>query len=54
MNDNQITIDSMPTSKYDVVNKKYFDTVRDVNMGSKINKAGDVMTGDLTLGENKD
>jgi len=53
MNDNKITIDYTPTSEHDVVNKKYVDTVRDVNIGSKVNKTGDVMTGDLNLGDNK-
>jgi len=54
MHDNKITTDYAPISERDVVNKKYVDTtVRDVDMGSKVNKAGDVMTGDLNLGENK-
>jgi len=53
MNDNKITTDCTPVNEHDVVNKKYVDTVRDVDMGSKVNKASDIMTSDLTIGENK-
>jgi len=41
LNDNKIKTDYAPTSEHDVVNKKYVDTtVRDVNMESKVKKAG--------------
>jgi len=54
INDNEIMTDYAPTSKHDVVNNKYVDTtVKDVNIGSKVIEAGDVMTGDFNLGESK-
>jgi len=53
MNDNRIMTDYPPISEHDAVNKKYVDTSREEIMGSKVNKAGDVMTVYLNLGENK-
>jgi len=47
-----ITTDYTPTSERDVINKKYVDTtVRDVDMGSKVKRSWDLMSGDLN--ENK-
>ena len=64
MLDNKITSSYAPVDDNDVINKRYLDSipkpVADVNlieitsqMNSKVNKTGDMMSGNLNMGENK-
>jgi len=60
MVNHKITSTHIPVDDFDLVNKKYMDTltsstgdVSTLSLNTKLNKAGDSMTGDLNMGSNK-